>query len=123
MLGNGSDEGKLEGFGFVKGTSRRFQFDQGNPKRIPHMGLNELIFLRESKLFFGPGQTSRVYFAHSYHMTFAEELDELKVVVTDHGGEVTAAFEKDLVAGSQFYPEKSHRFGMELLKNFGVWAA
>lgn len=123
LLGEGSDEGELEGFGFVKGTSRRFQFDQGSPYRIPHMGWNELIFLRESKLFGGPGQTSRFYFAHSYHMTFAEELNELKVAVTDHGGEVTAAFEKDLVAGSQFHPEKSHRFGMELLKNFGVWHA
>ena len=80
-------------------------------------------FLAGEQALWWSRSDQQIYFAHSYHMTFAEELNELKVAVTDHGGEVTAAFEKDLVAGSQFHPEKSHRFGMELLKNFGVWAA
>ena len=113
----------LRALGLSRAHLGVFNLIKATPIRIPHMGWNELIFLRESKLFGGPGQTSGFYFAHSYHMTFAEELNELKVAVTDHGGEVTAAFEKDLVAGSQFHPEKSHRFGMELLKNFGEWYA
>jgi len=67
----------------------------------------------------GPRNEKRIrfYFAHSYHVRPEEQQDEL--VTALYGYEFTVGIEKDNLIGVQFHPEKSHRFGMQLLKNFG----
>jgi glutamine amidotransferase len=61
---------------------------------------------------------ARFYFAHSFHVQPANEKDTL--ITSLYGYDFTAGIEKDNILGVQFHPEKSHRFGMQLLKNFAV---
>jgi len=44
--------------------------------------------------------------------------DEDVLAVTHHGSAFVSALEHGNIAGTQFHPEKSHKFGMKLLKNF-----
>ncbi|MDB4351060.1 hypothetical protein OAB11_03710 [Verrucomicrobia bacterium] len=37
---------------------------------------------------------------------------------TFYGCELTAGISKQNIYGMQFHPEKSHRFGLSLIKNF-----
>ena len=78
---------------------------------------------KESTLFEDMYDEPRFYFVHSYHVKCHQDKDVL--CSTNYGFEVTAAVERDNVYGTQFHPEKSHKFGMKLLENFakiGVYA-
>ena len=71
---------------------------------------------RPCALFAGEVGEWRFYFTHSYHFV----CDEDDVVASaDHGGPFAAVVQRKNVLGVQFHPEKSHRFGMRLLQNFG----
>ncbi|MBI4339609.1 MAG: imidazole glycerol phosphate synthase HisHF, partial [Chloroflexi bacterium] len=59
---------------------------------------------------------SRFYFVHSFHVVCRDPADVL--LTTRHGIEFVSAVERGNVFGVQFHPEKSHRYGMTLLKNF-----
>jgi glutamine amidotransferase len=115
LLLQGSEEGSLPGLGLVAGRARRFIAD-GARLRVPHMGWNIVRPTRNSLLFDRDGPEQRFYFVHSY---FVECDDPADVVgVTSYGHEFVAALEHGPVLGVQFHAEKSHRFGMALLKRF-----
>jgi glutamine amidotransferase len=59
---------------------------------------------------------SRFYFVHTYHVVCEDDSD--LVATTDYGGAVTAVIARDNIWGTQFHPEKSHKFGMRLLSVF-----
>lgn len=102
------------GLGIVRGQVRPLSEKVANLK-IPHMGWNTLKFTRKTKLFDGINNGDYVYFVHSYYGQCA---DDSLVAVTDYGFDVTAAVQKDNVAGVQFHPEKSGETGLKILKNF-----
>jgi len=117
MLATGSEEGSLTGLGLIEGRCMRF-FPDGQARiRIPHMGWNELAVRRECSLLEGL-QRARFYFVHSYHFVCHDPSDEL--ASSRYGIDFTAAVQRGNVWGVQFHPEKSHRFGMALLKNFAA---
>jgi glutamine amidotransferase len=112
-----SEEGQLPGLGWIDAQTVRFRFepDQQNLK-IPHMGWNQVKVWRESPLFSQEEENPRFYFVHSYHVVCR---DPNNVLATSHYGyEFTSAVIKDNIAGCQFHPEKSHKFGMRLFTNF-----
>jgi glutamine amidotransferase len=112
-----SEEGQLPGLGWIDAQTVRFRFepDQQNLK-IPHMGWNQVKVRRESPLFSQEEENPRFYFVHSYHVVCR---DPNNVLATSHYGyEFTSAVIKDNIAGCQFHPEKSHKFGMRLFTNF-----
>jgi glutamine amidotransferase len=117
MLGEGSDEGALAGLGLIPGRSVRFESDAAAGIRIPHMGWSELAPRREDTLLRGLDRP-RFYFVHSYHFVCSNPADEL--ARARYGVEFTAAIHHGNVWGVQFHPEKSHRFGMGLLRNFAA---
>lgn len=117
MLGTGSEEGRVAGMGLIQGRCVRFHADGANGIRIPHMGWNELVPRHESALLDGLDR-ARFYFVHSYHFVCDNTSDEL--ASSRYGVDFTAAVHRDNVWGVQFHPEKSHRFGMTLLKNFAA---
>jgi glutamine amidotransferase len=80
------------------------------------MGWNEIHPAKESLLLAGLGTSSRFYFVHSYHVVCQEKTDVL--MTAGYGYEFVAAVERGNIAGVQFHPEKSHRFGLQLLRNF-----
>ncbi|MEP7318346.1 MAG: imidazole glycerol phosphate synthase subunit HisH [Panacibacter sp.] len=116
MFMENSEEGNLAGLGWIKGSTIRFKpgLMQDNQK-IPNMGWLEIELKKQSPIL-ADLENARFYFAHSYHVKTANTEDAL--VSAHYGYDFTAGIERDNIIGVQFHPEKSHRFGMQLLKNF-----
>lgn len=114
LLLNASEEGVEPGLGWIPGRSIKFDAHQNNIK-VPHMGWNIVKPATKSILFDGLDQ-ARFYFVHSYRVHC--DNPEHCLAVCHYGNDFTAAIHKDNIYGVQFHPEKSHRFGMQLLKNF-----
>jgi len=117
LLCDGSDEGGATGLGWIKGRCKKFNFDGFDEKpRIPHMGWKVLEAAQNGQLYQNNAEEKRFYFVHSYHMECVDKVD-VSARAT-YGYPFTAAVEKGHIFGAQFHPEKSHRFGMKVLKNF-----
>ena len=117
----GLEFGETEGLGWVEGTVKRIE--PVSPKfKIPHMGWNSLEPAKSHSLLAGAnyGEAgAHAYFVHSYKFVVDDEQDVL--ATTDYGTRLTAAVVRDNIAGTQFHPEKSHTFGLNLLGNFLEW--
>jgi glutamine amidotransferase len=112
-----SEEGKIAGLGWIDAETVRFKFDGEKEKlKIPHMGWNTIKVKKESTLFRDPFPEMRFYFVHSYHAVCLKDDDIL--TETHYGYDFTSSFQRENIIGVQFHPEKSHKFGMKLLKNF-----
>lgn len=117
LLAYGSEEGALPGLGLIPGRVRRFNFNaEQSSLKIPHMGWNEVSACKKRPLVEGLEAGVRFYFVHSYHYECEDQADEL--FKTHYGYDFTSGVQRDNVMGVQFHPEKSHRFGMQLFKNF-----
>jgi imidazole glycerol-phosphate synthase subunit HisH len=117
LLGMGSEEGQLTGLGWLNAESIRFNFKGANTNlKIPHMGWNQLIIRMAHPLFAGLEAGNRFYFIHSYHVVCSNPDNIL--TTTSYGVDFTSTVVKNNIMGVQFHPEKSHKFGMRLLKNF-----
>ena len=116
LLCNKSEEGILPGLGWIDADVKRFCFPAHSPLKIPHMGWNTVEVTGKNNLILNKNQEIRYYFVHSYHVVCKNP--ENILATTDHGCKVTAAVNFENIYGVQFHPEKSHIFGMELLKNF-----
>lgn len=117
LLADSSEEGQLPGLGLVPGRVRRFAFTSDSPTlKIPHMGWNQISVRKEHPLVRGLDNKSRFYFVHSYHCECVDEADLL--LETTYGYRFTSGFQRGNIMGVQFHPEKSHRYGMQLLRNF-----
>jgi imidazole glycerol-phosphate synthase subunit HisH len=117
LLANGSDEGVLDGLGWVPGHVTRFGSDVVDAGlRIPHMGWNYVTPVTGLPLLRGFGHLSRFYFAHSYYFAPAATSDV--AATTTYGFPFASVVHHDNVTGIQFHPEKSHRFGLQLFENF-----
>ncbi|MBI4861543.1 MAG: imidazole glycerol phosphate synthase subunit HisH [Candidatus Riflebacteria bacterium] len=121
LMSRRSDEGARSGLGWLGADTVRFHPPAEEPVRIPHMGWNEVVPARETRLFKPVDGELRYYFAHSYHLVCDRRDDVLATSV--HGYEFAAAVQRGNVCGVQFHPEKSHVFGMELMKSFVTGAA
>jgi imidazole glycerol-phosphate synthase subunit HisH len=117
LMTESSEEGVLPGLGWVKGTTKKFTFSN-NDLRIPHMGWNTVTVKKASRILPQDGSERRFYFVHSYFVNL-EDQNNLLVEAT-YGNSFAAGFEVENIVGVQFHPEKSHRFGMELLRNFAA---
>jgi imidazole glycerol-phosphate synthase subunit HisH len=116
LLSSKSEEGLLPGLGWINAETLRFKFSNTSEYKIPHMGWNFISIKKESRLFDGMYPDARFYFVHSYYLSVSDSNDIL--ASTLYESEFSSAFEKGNIAGVQFHPEKSHKFGMKLLKNF-----
>ena len=108
-----SAEGGLKGLGWIDAETLKF----GNiAQRVPHMGWNNVDIVREDPLFRGMYPEPRFYFVHSYYVKCNDPSNIL--TTTSYGENFCSSFVKDNIHGVQYHPEKSHKFGMLLLKNF-----
>ena len=112
-----SEEGTESGLGWIKGNVIRFKFDSVEKiNKIPHMGWNILINHQSHPLLNGLQDNARFYFVHSYHVT-CENKDDI-VASTEYEYSFPSVIARKNIMGTQFHPEKSHKFGMKILKNF-----
>jgi imidazole glycerol-phosphate synthase subunit HisH len=113
-----SEEGVKHGLGWIKGNVRKFRFQNIENKslKIPHMGWNTLLQKKGCELFKNLNSQSRFYFVHSYYVVCTDPEDIL--AITEYGNGFVSAIARNNILGAQFHPEKSHRFGLQLLKNF-----
>ena len=102
-----------EGLGILKGKILKIPSSPG--LKIPHMGWNSLQLQNNGRLFRNIPQDTYVYFVHSYYLQAQEP--EIVKAVTGYGTELHASVEKDNVFACQFHPEKSGKYGLEILKN------
>jgi glutamine amidotransferase len=116
LLTDSSEEGMLPGLGWIPAKTIKFNFTKESGLKVPHMGWNMVKENRPSQLTKDFEEESRFYFVHSYYVKC--ENDENSVLKTNYGLEFDSAIQKDNIYGAQFHPEKSHKFGMKLLKNF-----
>jgi glutamine amidotransferase len=110
MADSGEEHGQTQGLGWCRGTVRAL-----TPRadlKVPHMGWNDVRPVAAHPLV----EAGEAYFLHSFAYDGADVLAE-----TDHGGPVVAAIGRDNLAGVQFHPEKSQRYGIELLRRFLTW--
>ena len=115
MMARSSEEGKTSGLGWIPGEVRRF--DEANLQgkiRLPHMGWNDVY--PKDHLLFKEMINPRFYFLHSYY--FSADSAQAILSETDYGGGFASAVHHEMIFGVQFHPEKSHHWGVQLLKNF-----
>ncbi len=117
LMTRASEEGSRKGLGWIEASTVRFRFPNlDQPPVVPHMGWNLVRARKPHPLLADPALEWRFYFVHSYHVVCDNPADVL--AESSYGIDFCSAFARDNIVGVQFHPEKSHRFGMRLLKSF-----
>jgi len=117
MMASGSDEGRLPGLGWFDAHVHRFDETRFTSRtHLPHMGWNDVEPVRTDGLLRELGSEARFYFLHSYYFAPNDPADVLATTV--YGERFACAVQRGKVFGAQFHPEKSHGWGIQLLKNF-----
>lgn len=111
-----SEEGDVDGLGWVDAQTIRFDAGLLQKLPIPHMGWSDVEINTDCDLWKELPGDPRFYFVHTYHFKFS---DTTQVMATaNYGYNFACAFKKGNIFGTQFHPEKSHKFGMKVLENF-----
>jgi glutamine amidotransferase len=117
LMSKMSEEGTLRGLGWLEADTKLFRFNNTKSNvKVPHMGWGTIKIKRKNALFNNIGNDSKFYFLHSYHIVCNNDKDVLATAT--YGYEFVCAVKKDNIFGVQFHPEKSHKAGIEVLKNF-----
>lgn len=111
LLGEGSEEGTRRGLARVPAHFVRID-EPGLP--VPHVGWNVVDFIADDPVVGPLPSDSRYYFTHSFRAAGKPEV----IGSTEYGSELVAAYRAGNTYGTQFHPEKSHRFGLALLRSW-----
>ena len=117
VMGFGSDEGDLQGLGWIPGTVKKFNINKIESKpKLPHMGWNTIKDIQNHNLFKGIDNEFGFYFVHSFY--FECESEDNILATSNYGTDFASSIYLDHIIGTQFHPEKSHENGVLLFKNF-----
>ena len=116
LMATMSQEGNMPGLQWLEAEAIRFKVSMAARHKVPHMGWNRVQTKKASTLMKGVDELSEFYFAHSYHLKINDQSDLL--TETEYGIPFPSAVERNNIFGVQFHPEKSHRIGVQVLKNF-----
>jgi glutamine amidotransferase len=114
LLTNSSEEGNSKGFGWISGKTKKF--NATNNLKVPHMGWNTVSFNKKDKILEGLAHNQKYYFVHSYYVEVTNENNSL--MKSNYGINFDSGISDKNIYGFQFHPEKSHKRGMSILKNF-----
>ena len=116
LMAEASEEGDTPGLQWLDAEAVRFKSSASARHKVPHMGWNRIQIKKASALMKDVDDRSEFYFAHSYHLKINDRSDLMSE--TEYGVSFPSAVERNNIFGVQFHPEKSHRTGVQVLKNF-----
>lgn len=116
LLTSGSDEGILKGLGWIAAKTLSFKEKISDELKIPHMGWNVVNISASNEMTRAFEGETRFYFVHSYFVKVDDARNSM--MTTNYGLPFDSAIHQDNIFGAQFHPEKSHKFGMQLFRNF-----
>ncbi len=116
LLCRGSEEGNIPGLSLIDAEVRKFRFPAKSKLKVPHMGWNVVTPTRANNLLPVETDEQRFYFVHSYKVV--PDNPAITIGAANYDGDFCAAFQQGNIFGVQFHPEKSHRFGMALMRRF-----
>jgi glutamine amidotransferase len=117
LMASHSEEGDSSGLNWIPGRVVRFQPVNGGLYKVPHVGWNTISHENpDSDTLKKINMEDAFYFVHSYHVVTEQRPDVLSE--TPYEQSFVSSIEKDNITGVQFHPEKSHKAGEQLIKNF-----
>ena len=116
LLESSEENGGVEGLGLLNGKVCKIQ--PNKDIKVPHMGWNQVTYLKEHFLLENITDSSYFYFVHSYCCFSSKDA----LTETIHGEKFVSSFAKDNIFAVQFHPEKSQSAGLQLYKNFLNWS-
>ncbi|MCO5259294.1 MAG: imidazole glycerol phosphate synthase subunit HisH [Crocinitomicaceae bacterium] len=111
-----SEEGNVNGLGWIDAEVKQFNIQNHVEFKVPHTGWGELNIQKVTPIFESIPHSTSFYFVHSFFFHCFEK--EAIIATTEHEQLFTSSVQKENIYGMQFHPEKSHRYGKQLLKNF-----
>jgi len=117
LMASHSEEGDVGGLNWFYAQVVRFGIENKTLYKVPHMGWNTISHeITGSPVLNKIEPDDEFYFVHSYHVVTKETED----ILTNTPYEYTfvSSIAKDNIVGFQFHPEKSHKAGEQLIKNF-----
>jgi glutamine amidotransferase len=117
LLCRRSEEGVKQGLSWIEADV--IKIDPGPEMerlKIPHMGWAQTRTAKPNALISDDESEQRFYYVHKYRVVCDAPEDVLATAT--YGTEFTSAVHRDNIYGVQFHPEKSHRFGMALMRRF-----
>lgn len=116
LLTSYSEEGNCKGLDYIKAETKLYTKQDVQEEKIPHMGWDTVHIQNPVPFVETIDDTDRFYFVHSYYVKCEDKKD--CIASTHYGIDVDTIIGHENILGAQFHPEKSHKFGMKLLKNF-----
>ena len=114
LITNRSEEGEKRGLGWIDAVAKKFPNDKNF--KVPHMGWNEAMSSNNNLLINNKLDYHKYYFVHSFYVKVKNSAHS--IMKTQYSCEFDSAIAKENIFGVQFHPEKSHKYGMEILTNF-----
>lgn len=128
LFTEGHEFGVHPGMGVIPGVVGGFANAMPDPNqpgmnlKVPHMGWNRVEQIKPHPLWAGVPDQSHFYFVHSYHGQVAPGAEQVVAGRSNYGVDFTAAVAKENIFATQFHPEKSQKYGLNLLGNFIGWS-
>ena len=116
LMAKYSEEGNVDGFGWLDATVHKFNLNNTLRYKIPHIGWNTLNFHNKSVIYNKINNKSLFYFLHSYYIS-CNNKDDI-ITSTEYEIKFVSSIQKDNIYGTQFHPEKSHEYGKKVFENF-----
>ena len=111
----GYEEAETKGLCWISGKVSKIN-NQNGIFKLPHIGWNEIVIQKESRIFKDIKNKSHMYFVHSYE--FIPEDKSVISATTDYSSKIVCSVERDNLIGTQFHPEKSDKIGLKIIDNF-----
>ncbi len=113
LMAKCSEEGVEKGLSLFDAEVLKFNNKKGFP--IPHMGWNTVDVKKQNPIL-QTNQFNKFYFVHSYYFKCNNNSDILSTTL--YSKEFVSSVSKKNIYGVQFHPEKSHKYGLSVIKNF-----